>query len=473
MARKLTNKVLFDLFSRPTSREGLKLAPREILEKLLAQGIETEPRTLRRRLAELVAQGDLISAGAGPAIRYLPRPPSTNEFKLSPDAQSAFERVSESLFERSPSRYEAEFIRAYEPNKTFLLAETLRSRLLDMGRSANLTMPAGTYARDIFDKLVVDLAWASSALEGNTYSLADTKELIERGRTADGADQREAVMILNHKEAVRYLVEHADTIDFDERTIFALHALLSDGLLENSADAGRVRRRGVAIGDSRYVPLSSEERITPALNQILAKARAIQDPIEQAFYAMVMIPYLQPCIDVNKRTSRLAANIPLVKQNLCPLSFIGTPKDHYIKGIVALYEFKNVSLLRDVFAHAYAASCERYPVIAASLDAPDPTRVRYRDAIKSTVSSVVSRSISPENTESTVRELIGEILQDDRDAVRRLVLDDLASLHEGNIARFRLSWHDFNAWEKGWPDSDTRAARLRALGQKNDSAKPA
>ena len=431
----------------------------------MSSGIEVEPRTLRRRLAELVARGDLVSEGAGPAIRYLARPPSTGEMKLSPDSGSALERVSRPLFERPPSRYEPDFVAGYEPNKSFFLSETLRSRLREMGRSANSVMPAGTYARDILDKLVVDLSWASSALEGNTYSLGDTKELIERGRMAEGTDQREAVMILNHKEAIRYLVEHADEIDFNERTIFALHALLSDGLLENAADAGRVRRRAVAIGDSRYVPLSSEERIKPALELILAKARAIRDPVEQAFYAMVMLPYLQPFIDVNKRTARLAANIPFIRQNLCPLSFMGTPKDHYIKGVVALYELQDVSLLRDIFAHAYAISCERYPVIAASLDAPDPTRVRYRDAIKSTVSSVVSRAISPDNTESTVDALITDIPQEDRATVRRLVLEDLASLHDGNIARFRLSWHDFSAWEKGWPGADVRAARLRALAQ--------
>lgn len=464
MALHLTNKLLLGLLDSEDVAGPVKLAPREIQEKLAANDIRVEPRTLRRRLAELVAQGALVSEGAGPSIRYF-APRRGDQLKLSPEAGTALARVSGSMFDREPSRYEADFLLAYQPNKTFLLADTLRSRLFDMGRSAVPGMPAGTYARDIFDKLIVDLSWASSALEGNTYSLGDTKELIEKGQMAEGTDRREAVMILNHREAVRYLVDHAETIDFDEATIFALHSLLSDALLETAADAGRVRRRAVAIGDSRYVPLSSEERIKPALEVALAKGRAIRDPFEQAFFAMTMIPYLQPFIDVNKRTSRLAANIPLVKQNLCPLSFVGMPKDAYLKGIISLYEFRDVSILRDVFAHAYAVSCARYPVIAAALEAPDPLRVRYREALKSTVSSLVSRRVLPDDLRTELETLLQNIEVQHRAAVGRLVLEDLASLHGGNVARFRLALRDFAQWEKLWPDADTRAAHLRALMQ--------
>ena len=468
---KLTNKALLEVFGPADPAKPLKLAPREIQEKLVAQGITHDARTLRRRLAELVAQGDLISEGAGPATRYCLRPPSTNKLQLSPEGDALFQKVSAPISERQASRFEKEFVTAYEPNKTFFLPETLRARLLDRGRSANAQMPAGTYARDILDKLVVDLAWASSALEGNTYTLGDTKELIERGQAAEGADQAEAIMILNHREALRYLVDRAETIEFDHPTLFALHSLLADGLLQSGADAGRVRRRAVAIGESRYVPISSEERIKPVLDEIVAKGQAIKEAYEQAFFAMVMIPYLQPFVDVNKRTSRLAANIPFIKQNLCPLSFIGTPKDAYIKGLIAVYEYRDTALLRDVFAHAYFVSCDRYPLVAASLDKPDPIRLRHREAIKATVLALVCRETPPEKIDSAVSELTSDIPAEDRDAVHRFILEELASLHEGNIARSRLSWHDFSKWEKLWPDADTRAARLRALAQERSAPK--
>jgi len=463
MHRKLTSKTILHLFGPMEIGEGL--APREIRERLFTQGIQPDERTLRRRLAELVAQGDLVSEGAGPATRYALRPSASSRLELSPEGKALLERVSAPVPERAASRFEPEFVRDYAPNRTFFLPDTLRVRLLDRGRSSSGQQAAGTYAREILDRLIVDLAWASSALEGNTYSLGDTRELLERGTAAEGADQAEAVMILNHREAVRYLVEQADTIDFDHRTLFALHSLLSDGLLQSAADAGRVRRRAVAIGDSRYVPISSEERIKPVLDEIIAKGRAIEDPYEQAFFAMVMIPYLQPFVDVNKRTSRLGANIPFIRQNLCPLSFVGTPKDLYLKAIIALYEYRGVALLRDVFAHAYLVSCERYPLVAASLEAPDPLRLRYREAIKATVTAVVSRSTPPGETERAVSELIGGIPAADRGRVRDFVLEDLASLHDGNIARARLSWHEFERWAKQWPDSEARAAQLHALGR--------
>ena len=462
---KLTNKALLDIFGPADDVSPLKLAPKAIQEKLVAQDIIYEARTLRRRLAELVARGDLGSEGAGPATRYFLRPSSTNKLELSPEGEALLQKVSVPESQRAATRFEYDFIADYQPNKTFFLPDTLRARLVDRGRSANAQMAAGTYIRDILDTLVVDLAWASSALEGNTYTLGDTKELIERGQAAEGANQAEATMILNHREALQYLVKNAETIAFDRRTLFDLHSLLADGLLDNPADAGRVRRRAVLIGASRYVPLTSEERIISALDEIVAKEKLIEDPYEQAFFAMTMIPYLQPFIDVNKRTSRLAANIPFIKQNLCPLSFLGTPKDTYLKGVIALYEYRDVALLRDVFAHAYFISCDRYPVVAASLDKPDPIRLRYREAIKATVSAVVSRTTPPDRIDSVARELTMDIPAEDREAVRRIVLEELASLHEGNIARSRLSWHDFSKWEKLWPDADTRTARLRALAQ--------
>jgi len=104
---------------------------------------------------------------------------------------------------------------------------------------------------------------------------------------------------------------------------------------------------------------------------------------------MVHIPYLQPFADVNKRTSRLVANISLVKQNLCPLSFMGVPERDYVKGTIAIYEFNRVELLRDVYAWAYERSCEPYHVVQRSVVQPDPIRLRYRQRINDIVREMV------------------------------------------------------------------------------------
>src|SRR6202034_4835816 len=189
------------------------------------------------------------------------------------------------------------------------------------GRPQIAGQPAGTYAKRIFNRLLIDLSWNSSRLEGNTYSLLDTKRLIELGQEAEGRGHLEAQMILNHKDAIEFLVSAADEIGFNRYTILNLHGILAQNLLPDEAAPGRLRRIAVGIEKSAFHPLEVPQLIEECFNQLLATAQAIHDPFEQSFFAMVQLPYLQPFDDVNKRVSRLAANIPFIKGNLSPLSF--------------------------------------------------------------------------------------------------------------------------------------------------------
>ena len=163
--------------------------------------------------------------------------------------------------------------------------------------------------------MLIDLSWNSSRLEGNTYSLLDTKRLVDFGQEAQGKDRREAQMILNHKAAIEFLVRTADEITFNRLTLLNLHAFLADGLLEDPDSPGRLRKILIGIDGSPYHPPGVPQVIEECFDQMLASARAINDPFEQAFFIMVQLPYLQPFDDVNKRVSRLAANIPLIKGN--------------------------------------------------------------------------------------------------------------------------------------------------------------
>ncbi len=181
----------------------------------------------------------------------------------------------------------------------------------------------------------------------------DTEEVIHGGRDAVGASNRDRQMILNHKAAIEFLVENAADIAFDRYTLMSLHGLLAENLLQNRDDEGRLRTSPVTIGASLFTPTAIPQVIDERFNALLHTAAAIVDPMEQSFFAMVHLPYLQPFIDVNKRTSRLAANIPLIKANLCPLSFVDVPETLYAQGTLAVYELRDVSLLRDVFAWAY------------------------------------------------------------------------------------------------------------------------
>ena len=256
--------------------------------------------------------------------------------------------------ERHPTGYDREFLDRYRPNETFYLPSEVRRRLRERGRSPDAARPAGTYARKIHHRLLIDLSWSSSRLEGNTYSLLETERLLEHGDVGEDKSPLETQMILNHKAAIDLLVEQAEYVGFNRHTILSLHALLADNLLDPRA-CGRLRSIPVTIGGTPYHPLEIPQLVDECFSQILDTAAAIEDPFEQAFFALVQLPYLQPFEDVNKRVSRLAANLPLIRDNLCPLSFIDVPERDYIDGTLGVYELTRVELLRDVFCWA----CDR------------------------------------------------------------------------------------------------------------------
>ncbi|MEJ7685070.1 MAG: Fic family protein [Segetibacter sp.] len=169
---------------------------------------------------------------------------------------------------------------------------------------------------------------------------------------------------------------------------------------------------------------------------MLEKANQIEDPFEQAFLIMVQLPYLQPFDDVNKRVSRLAANIPLNKRNLVPISFIDVPDSLYIKGMLAVYELNRIELLKDVFLWAYERSSARYSALRQSLGEPDPFRLKYRDNIRMLISEIVSNGLPHKEAIDLIERKAAEIPESDQSKFKEAVETELISLHEGNIARY-------------------------------------
>ena len=431
------------------------------IEALHARFPEVPRRTLQRWLANLVADRRLVAEGSARARKYRLVPgvrvaePAHGDTEpaipLSPAGREILADVGRPLAQRRPVGYRRAMLDDYRPNLTFFLPRNLRTHLHALGRSPAENRPAGTYARQVLDRLLIDLSWASSRLEGNTYSRLDTQNLIQFGHAAAGKDQLEAQMILNHKAAIEMLVEHAAEIAFDRYTVQNLHALLSDNLLPDPAAGGRLRRTDVAITGSVYHPLAVPQQIEEHFDTLLAKERAIDDPFEQAFFAMVQLPYLQPFDDVNKRTSRLAANIPLIRNNLAPLSFVDVPEDLYIAGNLGVYEPGRVELLRDVFAWAYERSCQRYTVLRDALPAPDPLRLKYREAVRALVSGIVADGISRNDLQTIRRRAAVLVDASDLDDVVALATNELHQLHEGNIARYRLRPSQFREWLERQP----------------------
>jgi len=347
--------------------------------------------------------------------------------------------------------YNREFLDAYRPNETWYLPAELRRRLEELGRANESDLPPGTYAQQVLSRLLIDLSWNSSRLEGNTYSLLETERLLELGESAEGKDARETQMILNHKAAIELLVDQAAEIGLNAYTIRNLHALLADNLLTDPGACGRLRSIPVNITGTVFQPVEGPQVIEERFERILDVASAIENAFEQAFFMMVHIPYLQPFEDVNKRVSRLAANIPLIKRNLCPLSFVDVPERDYTRAILGVYELNRIECLRDIFSWAYERSCARYAAVRQSLGEPDPFRLRHRDAIRQAVAEVVKRGMDKKSATQHIR-VRAEDLGSPEDTQRfaEIVEAELQRLHEGNIARYRLRPSEFAAWKDSW-----------------------
>ncbi len=425
-------------------------------------GGEVSRRSLQRRLSELVAAGRVIIEGRGPSTSYLLPTIGTEAgvekdyIRLSPSGADVRRLVGRSPPERTPVGYKREFLDQYRPNESgYLTAETI-VYLNRIGATPDAERPAGTYARHILNRLLVELSWASSRLEGNTYSLLDTERLIEFGEAAQGKDAIETQMILNHKAAIEFIVDQGDELAFNRQTVLNLHALLSDNLLPDPGAGGRLRRIGVGIRESVYHPLEVPQLIEECFQQVVDTASAIRNPFEQAFFAMVHLPYLQPFEDVNKRVSRLAANIPFVRQNLSPLSFIDVPERAYVEGLLGVYELNRVDLLRDVFVWAYERSAQRYVAVRQSLGEPDKFRLKFRHELTEVVGEIVRGGLPP--TLEAVTKAIGERVPSEHlDDFVRMTIKDLESLHEGNFARFRLRPSEYHDWRKTYPRQERQS----------------
>lgn len=415
------------------------------LQKLIdAQRVTTEGQSIALAYKAVAARAPVALAGGmgsaslvgGDAELYVP---------ISSESSAIRDQVRRPLMHRRPVGYQREFLETYQPGVTFYLPESLRRQLHEMGRTPAHERPAGTYARDILGRLLVDLSWASSKLEGNTYSRLDTQNLIEFGQVAKGKDAFETQMILNHKAAIEMLIEDADEVGFDAFTFQNLHAVLSQDLMRDPLASGRLRRRPVDISGTVFHPLALPQLIADSFTQLLSKAAAIPDPFEQAFFLMVQLPYLQPFDDVNKRVSRIGANIPLFKHNLCPLSFIDVPEHAYIEGTLGVYELNQIELLRDVFVWAYERSCQRYLAIVQTMVEPDPLKLQYRQVLMQAVQTIVKGLRSPSAA------VIAQVAQEhapvaDQAAFCELLTAALQQLHEGSIARYRLRRSEYLAW---------------------------
>jgi hypothetical protein len=438
------------LESIQTASAGITLA------ELLVHHPAIARRSAQRQIARLLEAGRITAMGEGRARRYftpsatpasLPSDTFPAHIPLSADSRDIVSYLDQPLSARKPVGYQHDFLAAYQPGQTWYLPASLRRQLQRMGQTTQANAPAGTYSRAILNRLLIDLSWASSHLEGNTYSRLDTRKLIEQGQVAQGKAALETQMILNHKTAIELLVDTSEEAQLNRYLLMNLHSALSENLLPNPADEGRIRQHAVDISGSVYRPLAVPQQLEETLNLLLDKVNLITDPFEQSFFMMVHLPYLQPFADINKRTSRLAANLPLFRANLCPLTFLDVPEQAYSRATLGVYEMTRVELLRDLYVWAYERSTQEYLAIRQDLAEPDPLRLAWRDVLKQTIYEVV---LQPEMDALTVirSAVMLKVPEIECQAVQALIVEELRRLHEGVLARYGLRPSEFLRWKE-------------------------
>jgi hypothetical protein len=419
----------------------------------LSEASATDRKTIQRILVVLEKTGRIVPKGAGRSRVYVgnAHPESASPFEgveISTESKSLLKYVSQSLAVRTPVGYNQEFLRSYIPNQTFYLSAAHREILSSFGKVETQVRPAGTYARNIMSRLLIDLSWNSSRLEGNTYSLLETKRLIEQGESVAGKDASETQMILNHKAAIEYVIDFAESVDISSHEVCSVHALLSENLLGDPSASGRLRTMAVGIGGTTYLPLENPHTIKECFDLFIEKFNLVNDPFEQSLFSLIQLSYLQAFDDVNKRTARLVANIPLIKKNLRPLSFVDVNQEAYVKAHLGVYEKNNISLMRDLFVWAYKRSSQRYSAVQQSMESPNLLKLKYRTVIQGIVRAVILEKVKGAQVVPKIHSLIQQQCLSDQERAElfKLIEIEILSLHDGNIARFKITPKEFQNW---------------------------
>lgn len=255
-------------------------------------------------------------------------------------------------------------------------------------------------------------------------------------------------MILNHKEAIRYLVENAPRLTISEQTICTLHYLLSDGLVE-ARFSGKIRDHGVRIGGSTYIPFEEKKALQFRLGRIIEKAALIENVYEQSFFLLVHMSYLQAFSDVNKRTARLCANIPLIKFNFVPQSFSDVEREDYTSAMIAIYEFQEVRPLLDLYLFSYMRTCALYDTTVKAMGF-DEVRVRYRELRREVIRHIIVNKLTKVSMQEYLSEAVKSINEEDRNSFFEDVLEDLKEIDISRIAGLGITPEQMVTWKNNF-----------------------
>lgn len=415
--------------------------------------IDASSAAISRWLARAKELGMITSSGNTNAVR----------FSATAAVQSdwAAQELAKPLSHRQKVTYNFDFLDDYTPNKSSYLTQAQMSDL--MRKCPPGSAPLSKFDPHDLSVFLCNLAHHSSALEGVKYKLADTVSLIEKAMERDQGTVTERTIILNHRDAVRYLIDHSHyplppsghtgmVIDVRELDIRAIHAILAADLLRRPEMAGALRAEPIEINDSAYIPLSVPNQIAAAFRMICEKARQIRNPYEQSLFLSIHIPYLQPFIDCNKRTSRVTANIPLLRNGCAPMSWVDVQAAQYHDSLLSIYEFQTPSMLAEIYTESYLRGCERLAIMRRD-KTPDQIAVTYRTQIRETVRNEVL---------SLTYTRPAEVDPDDHAAFDMLVAQQIEALLSNPVigVRYKLSMLDIERFREN-ADIDRLYERVR------------
>ena len=311
-------------------------------------------RTLRRIISEAIQQGDIVVEGKGRAIRY----------SLSAHAQLMMPLDIDTYFlkdideRKVQESFNFDLIRATLPQVDIFTTDELeRLEVAHQAFLKNMATLSEVEYRKEMERLGVDLSWKSSQIEGNTYSLLETERLLKEKLTADGKTKEEAVMLLNHKDALDFVLDNPDYLkEISVRRIEDIHGILTKELGVGTG----IRTRRVGITGTNYRPLDNEFQIREALEDSCNLINGKENIFEKALLALVLLSYIQAFSDGNKRTARITSNAILMAWGYCPLSFRTVDSVDYKKAMLMFYEQNNIAAFKQIFIEQYEFATKNY-----------------------------------------------------------------------------------------------------------------
>ena len=311
-------------------------------------------RTLKRIIADLVQNGDIQVEGKGKATRYSL---SAQAYLMMPlDIDTYFIKdVDERKIQES---FNFQLIREVLPKVVlFTPEEKIRLESAHKEFLANMETLSELEYRKEMERLGIDLSWKSSQIEGNTYSLLETERLLKEKLTAQGKTKEEAIMLLNHKDALDLILDCPDYLkELSIRRLEDLHGILTKELGVGNG----IRKRRVGITGTNYRPLDNEFQIREALEDTCQLINGKEDVFEKALLTLVLLSYIQAFTDGNKRTARISSNAVLLAWGYCPMSFRTVDSVDYKKAMLMFYEQNNIAAFKKIFIEQYEFAVKNY-----------------------------------------------------------------------------------------------------------------